>query len=930
MLALGIRPKLLVAFGCVMATTLVATAIAFHSYARVGKSLEHITQKNVPLMVESMELSQLSAEVGARVPLLARAANLEETDREYRLMLESLSKSTLIFEEKIANEINKVNASESLLDLLEREKNVEKLYVLKKNLVLNTDNILQAASSADQQLLAIDENLLAIVNKTTSKFMKTAKRIAQQSGAAVDIVLNKYIDSMVATVKLEAEIARLVNQLRTSLFTNSESEIRADEKSAIEMLETVTQLDSRVDKTRIKDKTEYYDLLVQLRSLTVGDSSIYRLVQADGKGWETVSLAKELEQIEKLSKTILSPIIDATFSDAQRIGATLHKRVNTELPELMTTGVDNLVASLQLRVELNTIAGVVAQVPNMVDLQGLDSLKQRHRNAAEAINAAKPVLVEIRGMSDVFDDIEQFLLKSESAESVVQLRTNAIVHAGVIANLVEVILLNQDNAVERMVSSVKDSQKDVDNAGNAVNELIVSSQTQLVVVAFVSMLITALVYWLVVSRTILVRLINIIDALRSLADGNYDVNVNARGGDELSSLARTVEVFKHNALEALRLQDEQVELEKAKQTQEDLKLQAERREQEERNQRHADERVLAKEQQQSANELQRRVDALLIAVSAAANGNLEHPIDTVGDDLAGQMGRALDQLFSELRGSMRGIDENATQLALASERLNALSVDMKETVSSNTQSAREATLITSEVGSGVDSVAGATEQMSSSIKEIARNATAAESVANEAVLIAQETDTTVRKLAESSAGIGTVIKDITSIAEQTNLLALNATIEAARAGDAGKGFAVVANEVKELAKETAKATEKIESRISDIQSDTESAVEAIGSIGKIISRISGIQSTIATAVDEQATVTQEISRSIVKTANGSEAISSVIQVVAEKALVNQQASDDTSGAAAELSDTAGRLQQLVKRFAGSTSEKSDKNVSKAA
>ena len=70
-------------------------------------------------------------------------------------------------------------------------------------------------------------------------------------------------------------------------------------------------------------------------------------------------------------------------------------------------------------------------------------------------------------------------------------------------------------------------------------------------------------------------------------------------------------------------------------------------------------------------ELQRRVDKLLDAVSAAAEGDLSYPINisTAEDDIASQMATALDSLFTGLRSSVSGITINASQLAGASDSL---------------------------------------------------------------------------------------------------------------------------------------------------------------------------------------------------------------------------------------------------------------------
>jgi methyl-accepting chemotaxis protein len=221
---------------------------------------------------------------------------------------------------------------------------------------------------------------------------------------------------------------------------------------------------------------------------------------------------------------------------------------------------------------------------------------------------------------------------------------------------------------------------------------------------------------------------------------------------------------------------------------------------------------------------------------------------------------------------------------------------------------------TEQVNRNIQTVATGTEEMSASIREIAKNASEAARVATGAVKVAETTNTVVGKLGESSADIGKMIKVITSIAQQTNLLALNATIEAARAGEAGKGFAVVANEVKELAKETAKATEDISQKIDTIQSDTRAAVVAIGQISQIITQINEFQSTIASAVEEQTATTNEISRNVSDAARGSGEIAQNITGVARAAQGTSAGAGDTDRAATELSRMAAEMQRLVSQF----------------
>jgi methyl-accepting chemotaxis protein len=180
------------------------------------------------------------------------------------------------------------------------------------------------------------------------------------------------------------------------------------------------------------------------------------------------------------------------------------------------------------------------------------------------------------------------------------------------------------------------------------------------------------------------------------------------------------------------------------------------------------------------------------------------------------------------------------------------------------------------VSQSMQAAASATEEMAASIQEIARNSTEAASNARSAVQVAEGTTSAVARLGEAGAEISKIVKVIGSIAAQTNLLALNATIEAARAGAAGQGFAVVANEVKDLARETAAATDEISQMIESVQTETETAVEAMQRITSVIESINQIQASIAAAVEEQTATTTDISTNVTSAAQRAEQIVSFL------------------------------------------------------
>ncbi|WP_078754371.1 methyl-accepting chemotaxis protein [Enterovibrio nigricans] len=286
-----------------------------------------------------------------------------------------------------------------------------------------------------------------------------------------------------------------------------------------------------------------------------------------------------------------------------------------------------------------------------------------------------------------------------------------------------------------------------------------------------------------------------------------------------------------------------------------------------------------------------RLTRLDEAAQKIANGELssEEIVDDSNDELASlsYSVNTMQRALVELIGSISQVTEDVHSSAKALAEIG------KDVVSGASVQAEKATLI-----------ATASEELSLTISEVARQGTStydeakrAEDSAREGRLVIgemvnsieqvsvqmQDMSSAVQQLGHHSEEVGQVIKVIQSIAEQTNLLALNAAIEAARAGEFGRGFAVVADEVRALAERTTKATQEVAKIIQAIQDGTrdtvnrteencqlvevgvmqsENAIKALENIVRGSESLQGMVSSIATAAEEQTAVTREIATDI--------------------------------------------------------------------
>jgi methyl-accepting chemotaxis protein len=264
--------------------------------------------------------------------------------------------------------------------------------------------------------------------------------------------------------------------------------------------------------------------------------------------------------------------------------------------------------------------------------------------------------------------------------------------------------------------------------------------------------------------------------------------------------------------------------------------------------------------------------------------------------------------FSAAIGSLvDDVNANIGNMELTAQALTKMA-------GSTTDLASDADLSSRDSARNVQSVATAAEELARSSTEIAGKIGETNRIVLHANDAAAGANSRIKSLAEASSRIGDVVALIRGIASQTNLLALNATIEAARAGESGRGFAVVASEVKALAEQTAKATDEIARQIVSVQSETESAVQAIEAISQTMETVATYAATVAHSIDEQRRATGEISQSVQAVATGTGAVVATIGAVSATAAETTQSAGSMLQASHDLGRQASLLTDHISTF----------------
>ncbi len=295
-------------------------------------------------------------------------------------------------------------------------------------------------------------------------------------------------------------------------------------------------------------------------------------------------------------------------------------------------------------------------------------------------------------------------------------------------------------------------------------------------------------------------------------------------------------------------------------------------------------------------------------------GDLTRRIDVKSNDELGDLAYNLNRVFDNLHILASDVQNASFQVGTSSAEISAASKQMLEGAKEQAVKIEGSTAAATELSTSIQQVAqNATEATKFARQSNEQMSQAIESI-NHIRQTVDEAAEKIRDLGESGKRIGNIVEVIRQISEQTSLLALNASIEAAHAGEQGRGFAVVADEVSSLAKRVGQSAKDIEDLIATIKDQTAEAVTTMqngtrevesgtqlvtGTLGDLKRILDVIQDT-ARAVQEQAVVSDEIARNM-----------DVVQKIANEVLAS---SEEAVIQGEQLHGLAHHLEESVRGF----------------
>ena len=559
---LGVGSKLYIAFGAIAGLTVLAGALGVISFNKAETALDELTGHSLPVIVESLQLSQAGAQIAAAAPHLTRVETLDALRNASTSMEEQVDE----LERHIAalQEQNVGAADEAALLASTFTFAVNRLSgQVEERLRLKQIRQQQvaAAVTAHEALL---ELLQPAVGDAGMQLMDSAFSASEKTGGAITALIEQDVAQVRQVLALDSAAKDLQLALAALAAADGDAVIEATWKRVTASAAALATLAESLPESGADLKTAAGALIA---ASTDNEAPLSLRRQELAKEWaanktkpelvrDRENLQAGLEQAVARFDAGRQAALDAAGTRLVENGERIADETGESLAGLMRNEVGQVQYLLTGLSEANRLIGLIRAAGNEPTATGVRRISHTLEEAEARLNANLE-MTEVESAPQLRELSSALIATAKGDKGVIELRARELKAALAASQVLDETRQTVASLTATVQNIVGLAKQDSQASSDAAKQVITQNQMLLALVVIGSVIAAMLIGWLFVGRIIVRHLRDLETSMGRLTQGDLDCELpSVKANDEIGRMSQAVAVFKHNALEMRRLEEE--------------------------------------------------------------------------------------------------------------------------------------------------------------------------------------------------------------------------------------------------------------------------------------------------------------------------------------------------------------------------------------